>query len=325
MVVQQRPEPAPGPGEVRIAVKAAGINFADLLARIGLYPDGPKPPCVIGYEVAGEVESLGDGVDGISAGDRVMAGTRFGGYAELALAPAAGVLPLPDGWSFEEGAAFPVVYATAYAALIRYGSLRRGERLLIQAAAGGVGIAATQIGKQVGAEIFGTASASKHDAIRGFGVDHPIDYRSRDFASEVRRITGEQAPLDLIVDGIGGRSFKQGYSLLNAGGRMVCIGSSAVMEGDRRNLVQAARTLVTMPRFNPLRMMSQSRGVIGLNMLRVWDAHGASPEDTAALAEMLGAGAIRPVVAESFPLERAGDAHRYIAERKNVGKVVLTV
>ena len=325
MVVQQRPEPAPGPGEVRIAVKAAGINFADLLARIGLYPDGPKPPCVVGYEVAGEVESVGDGVDGISAGDRVMAGTRFGGYAELAVAPAAGVLPLPDGWSFEEGAAFPVVYATAYAALIRYGSLRSGERLLIQAAAGGVGIAATQIGKQVGAEIFGTASASKHDAIRGFGVDHPIDYRSQDFASEVRRITGEKSPLDLIVDGIGGRSFRQGYSLLNAGGRMVCIGSSAVMEGERRNLVQAARALATMPRFNPLRMMSQSRGVIGLNMLRVWDAHGASPEDAAALAEMLRAGVIRPVVAESFPLERGGDAHRYIAERKNVGKVLLTV
>jgi NADPH:quinone reductase-like Zn-dependent oxidoreductase len=228
---------------------------------------------VVGYEVAGEVESVGDGVDGISAGDRVMAGTRFGGYAELAVAPAAGVLPLPDGWSFEEGAAFPVVYATAYAALIRYGSLRSGERLLIQAAAGGVGIAATQIGKQVGAEIFGTASASKHDAIRGFGVDHPIDYRSQDFASEVRRITGEKSPLDLIVDGIGGRSFRQGYSLLNAGG----------------------------------------------------DAHGASPEDAAALAEMLRAGVIRPVVAESFPLERGGDAHRYIAERKNVGKVVLTV
>jgi NADPH:quinone reductase-like Zn-dependent oxidoreductase len=325
LVVQERPDPAPGPGEVRIAVKAAGINFADLLARIGLYADAPKPPCVVGYEVAGEVEALGEGVDGFAVGDRVMAGTRFGGYAELAVAAAGGVLPLPPDWSFEEGAALPVVYATAYAALIRYGSLRAGERLLLQAAAGGVGIACTQIGKHLGAEIFGTASASKHDAIRGFGVDHAIDYRTKDFAAEVRRIAGGKAPLDLIVDGIGGASFKKGYSLLSPGGRMVCIGASAVMEGERRNIPRALRTLASMPRFNPLKMMSQSRAVIGLNMLKVWDAHGQSPEDAGALGELLRSGAIRPVVSESFPLERGGDAHRYLAERKNIGKVVLTV
>jgi NADPH:quinone reductase-like Zn-dependent oxidoreductase len=218
-----------------------------------------------------------------------------------------------------------VVYATAYAALIRYGSLRAGERLLLQAAAGGVGIAATQIGKHVGAEIFGTASASKHDAIRGFGVDHAIDYRTQDFAKEVRRLTGDRHPLDLIVDGVGGRSFKQGYSLLRAGGRLVCIGASAVMEGETRNLPRALRTVATMPRFNPIRMMSQSRAVIGLNMLKVWDTHGASPEDTAALSRLVASGVVRPVVAEAFPLERGGDAHRFVAERKNVGKVVLTV
>jgi NADPH:quinone reductase-like Zn-dependent oxidoreductase len=325
MLIQDRPDPTPGPGEVRIAVKAAGINFADLLARIGLYAEAPKPPAVVGYEVAGTIESLGSGVEGITVGDRVMAGTRFGGYAELALANAGGVLPLPEDWSFEEGASFPVVYATAYACLVRYGSLRAGERLLLQAAAGGVGIACTQIGKHVGAEIFGTASASKHEAIRGFGVDHPIDYRSQDFAKEVRRIAREKTPLDLIVDGIGGSSFKKGYSLLNAGGRMVCIGASAVMEGERRNLPKALRTVATMPRFNVLRMMQSSRGVIGLNMLKVWDAHGASPEDTAGLGQLVAGGVVRPVVAETFPLDRGGDAHRFVAERKNVGKVVLTV
>ena len=323
--VEDRPDPAPGPGEVRIAVKAAGINFADLLARVGLYADAPKPPCVIGYEVAGEVDAVGEGVEGISVGDRVMAGTRFGGYAELAVASAEGVLPLPPDWSFEEGASLPVVYATAYAALIRYGSLRAGERLLLQAAAGGVGIACTQIAGHLGAEIFGTASASKHEAIRGFGVDHAIDYRTQDFAAEVRRISGEKTPLDLIVDGIGGSSFRKGYSLLSAGGRMVCIGASAVLEGERRNIVHAVRTVASMPRFNVLKMMSQSRAVIGLNMLKVWDAHGQSPEDAAALGELLRSGAIRPVVSESFPLERGGDAHRFVAERKNIGKVVLSV
>ena len=325
MLVQDRPEPKPGPGEVRIAVKAAGINFADLLARVGLYQEAPRPPAVVGYEVAGEVESVGAGVEGISVGDRVMAGTRFGGYAELAVAPAGGVLPLPADWSFEEGASFPVVYATAYACLQRYGSLRPGEKLLLQAAAGGVGIACTQIGKHVGAEIFGTASASKHEAIKGFGVDHAIDYRTQDFAKEVRRITGEKTPLDLIVDGIGGSSFKKGYSLLNAGGRIVCIGLSAVMEGERRSVPKALRTIASTPRFNVLRMMQNSRGVIGLNMLKVWDAHGASPDDTAALGQLVANGVVRPVVAETFPLERGGDAHRFVAERKNIGKVVLTV
>ena len=323
--VQDRPDPAPGPGEVRVAVKAAGINFADLLARVGLYQEAPKPPAVVGYEVAGEVESLGSGVEGIAVGDRVMAGTRFGGYAELAVANAGGVLPLPADWSFEEGASFPVVYATAYACLLRYGALRAGEKLLLQAAAGGVGIACTQIAGHVGAEIFGTASASKHDAIRGFGVDHAIDYRTQDFAKEVRRISGRKTPLDLIVDGIGGSSFKKGYSLLNAGGRIVCIGLSAVMEGEQRSVPRAIKTIASTPRFNVLRMMQSSRGVIGLNMLKVWDAHGASPEDTAGLGKLVTDGVVRPVVSESFPLERGGDAHRFVAERKNIGKVVLTV
>src|SRR6185503_13765976 len=130
--VLEQPDPQPGTGQVRIAVKAAGINFADLLARVGLYQEAPKPPAVVGYEVAGTVESVGSGVEGIAVGDRVMAGTRFGGYAELAVANAGGVLPLPEDWSFEEGASFPVVYATAYACLMRYGSLRAGEKLLLQ-------------------------------------------------------------------------------------------------------------------------------------------------------------------------------------------------
>jgi NADPH:quinone reductase-like Zn-dependent oxidoreductase len=324
--IQERPDPQPGRGEVRIAVKAAGINFADLLARIGLYQDAPKPPCVVGYEVAGEVESLGEGVEGVEIGTRVMAPTKFGGYAELVVTSASDVVPLPDGWSFEEGAAVPVVYATAYAGVVRYGSLKAGERVLVQAAAGGVGIAATQIAKRYGAEVFGTASASKHEAVRGFGADHAIDYRSTDFAKEVQRITGEKRPLDLVIDGIGGSSFKKGYNLLRPGGRIVMIGASAVMEGERRNLTRAARTVLSMPRFNPLKMMSDSRAAIGVNMLRIWQDKGSMMADYgASLTELMRDGTIKPVVAEAFPLERGADAHRFMGERKNVGKVVLTV
>src|SRR4051794_12607641 len=139
--IQDRPEPSLGPGLVRVRVRAAGVNFADLMARQGLYPDAPDLPSVLGYEVAGEVEDGGEGVDAYSAGDRVVGWCRFGGYAEIVAARARDLTPLPDDWSFEEGAAFPVVYGTAYASLVSFGNLRSGERLLIQAAAGGVGIA----------------------------------------------------------------------------------------------------------------------------------------------------------------------------------------
>jgi NADPH:quinone reductase-like Zn-dependent oxidoreductase len=321
--VQERPEPEPGPGQVRVAVKAAGINFADLVARVGLYPDAPKPPCVVGYEFAGDVESVGQGVDGWSPGDRVLGGCRFGGYAELVVSDT--LVPLPDDWSYEEGAALPVSYSTAYAGVVRYGGLRPGERFLIQAAAGSVGIAATQIAKLVEGEVYGTASPSKHEAIKGFGVDHPIDYRGKDFAEEVRRISGEKEPLDLIMDAIGGKSFKKGYKLLRPGGRLVAFGASSATESQRRNLAQAAKMVAQTPRFNSLRMMSDSKAVIGLNMLRIWDSKGTLDDYINPLQEGMRSGAIRPVVAKAFPLEQGPEAHRFIHERRNVGKVVLTL
>jgi NADPH:quinone reductase-like Zn-dependent oxidoreductase len=321
--VQERHDPEPGPGEVRVRVRAAGVNFADLLARVGLYPEGPKPPCVVGYEIAGEVEALGEGVDGVAVGQPVMGGCRFGGYAELAVTRAEGLLPLPEGWSYQEGAALPVNYATAYAGLVRFGGLREGERVLIQAAAGGVGIAATQIARLVSAEVFGTASPAKHDAIRGFGVDHPIDYRTHDFVDEVRRIAGEQRPLDVVFDAIGGRSFRQSFSLLRAGGRLVCFGASEVQAGERRSPLRALRVLAQMPRFNPLKLMRESKSVIGLNMLTLWDSRQSLYEYVGPLSRWIEDGGIRPVVAASFPLARGPEAHRFVHERKNVGKVVL--
>jgi NADPH:quinone reductase-like Zn-dependent oxidoreductase len=323
--IHERPEPSLGPGRVRVRVRAAGINFADLMARQGLYPDAPPLPAVLGYEVAGEVEEVGEGVEEFAAGDRVAGWCRFGGYAEVVSAHERDIVALPDAWSFEEGAAFPVVYGTAYAALVSFGNLHAGERLLIQAAAGGVGIAATQIGKLLGAEIYGTASASKHDAIREFGVQQPIDYRTQDFAEQVRRIAGEESPLDVIVDGIGAASWKKGYGLLRPGGRLVMIGAASFVTGEKRNLAKAAANLARVPRFNPIKMATESRSAIGLNMLRLWDARRGLDEYTEPLLQWVDQGLLRPIVSETFPLERVADAHRYMGERKNVGKVVLTV
>ena len=326
--MQERPDPPVGPGEVRIAVKAAGINFADTMARVGLYPDAPKPPCVMGYEVAGTVESIGAGVSDFAVGDRVMAGTRFGGQAELISVPADQVLPLPDRLSFEQGAAFPVNYGTAYAALIIMGSLREGDRVLIHAAAGGVGIAATQIARNAGAgRILGTASPSKHDAIRQQGVTDPIDYRSQDFATETMWITGGEG-VDLVIDALGPTSFRKDYRLLRAGGRLVMYGLSEVTNESGRDIPAALKSLVkmplaTLPWWKSLALMNENKGVFGLNMLKWWDREGSLDRLTEPLMADLEAGRLDPVVAESFPFERAGEAHEFIAQRRNVGKVVL--
>src|SRR5271155_2467903 len=174
--LQERPDPELGPGEVRIAVAAAGVNFADVMARMGLYADAPKPPCVLGYEVAGTILELGGGVQGLAHGQRVVAGTRFGGYASQVVVSASGVVALADEFTFEQGAAIPVNYATAWAGLIGYGNLQVGERVLIHSAGGGVGIAATQIARRAGAEVYGTASPGKHERCLELGVDHMLDY-----------------------------------------------------------------------------------------------------------------------------------------------------
>lgn len=325
--MQERPDPPVGPGEIRIAVKAAGINFADTMARLGLYPDAPKPPCVMGYEVAGEVETVGEGVSDFAVGDRVMAGTRFGGQAELVTVPAGQVLPLPERLSFEQGAAFPVNYGTAYAALIIMGSLREGDRVLIHAAAGGVGIAATQIARNVGAEIFGTASPSKHDAIRSQGVTHAIDYRGQDFEAETMQITGGEG-VDLIIDALGPTSFRKDYRLLRSGGRLVMYGLSEATKEGGRDLPAALKSLAkmplaTIPWWKSLALMNENKGIFGLNMLKWWDREGSLDRVTEPLMADLEAGRLVPVVAEAFPFERAGEAHEFIAQRRNVGKVVL--
>ena len=325
--VEERPDPPVGAGEIRIAVRAAGINFADLMARAGVYPDAPPPPCVVGYEVAGEVESVGEGVDTHKPGDKVVAGTRFGGHADRLTVPAGQALPLPKKMSFEQGAAFPVNYGTAHAALVIMGGLREGDRALIHAAGGGVGTAATQLAKARGAEVFGTASASKHDAIRANGVDHPIDYRSQDFAAEVMRIT-EGEGVDVIIDALGPESFRKDYRVLRQGGRLIMYGLADAQTGDRRDIPAVLRNLArmpfaTLPWWKSLGVMNENKGVFGLNMLHWWDREGNLDRVTQPLTDALNAGQLEPVIAERFPFERAGDAHRYIQERRNVGKVVL--
>ncbi|MFI4991835.1 MAG: medium chain dehydrogenase/reductase family protein [Solirubrobacterales bacterium] len=314
--VQEQSDPPLGSGEVRIDVAAAGINFADVMARMGLYQDAPKTPCVVGYEVAGTILELGDGVEGLTPGQRVFAGTQFGGYASQVVVSAGDVVPLPDNLSFEQGAAIPVNYGTAWAGLIGFGSLQPGERVLVHSAGGGVGIAATQIAKRTGAEIYGTASPGKHVRCEELGVDHMVDYTRDGWERGLPQF-------DVILDAVGGKSFRTGYDLLRPGGRLVAFGASAVVSGQRRNLVTALRTVIRMPRFNMIKQMSESKAVIGLNMLTLWKDRGTLQPWIAPLREMLDDGTVKPVVAGVFSFEEAGDAQSMITERRNVGKVVL--
>ncbi len=316
--VQQRPDPPPpGPGQVRIAVRAAGVNFADHLARVGMYPAAPKPPAVVGYEVAGTVEAVGDGVDLIRAGERVLAGTRFGGYAEIVNVAASDAVVLPDALSFEQGAAVPVNYATAWAALLGYGSLCAGERVLVHAAAGGVGIAAIQLAKAAGAEVHGTASPAKHTKLAELGVDRAIDYRRDGWWKGL-------GPYDLVLDALGGTSLRRSYALLRPGGRLVAYGFSAMQQGEKRSLRRAAPHALSMLRgFNLLTQLEESKTVIGLNMLRLWDDRGTLEPWIAPLTKGLDDGTISPVVHAAVPFAEAPEAHRILAARENVGKVVL--
>src|SRR4051794_35707497 len=234
LAVRECPVPQPGRGEVRIAVRAAGLNFAEIMARQGLYPDAPRPPCVVGYETAGVVDALGEGVREFSVGTRVLALTRFGGHADTVCVPVPQVRAMPDGMTFEEGAALPVVYVTAYHLLFRVGWLRPGASVLIHMAAGGVGLAALQLCRTVpGVVTFGTASAAKHALLRDYGCRYPIDYRAVDYAAEVRKITNGKG-VDLVLDPLGGEDWKKGYDLLRPAGMLCAFGFANMASGEKR-------------------------------------------------------------------------------------------
>jgi NADPH:quinone reductase-like Zn-dependent oxidoreductase len=321
--IRDVPEPEPGPGDLRIRVRAAGVNFADILARMGLYPDAPKLPMVVGYEVSGHVDRIGPDVIGMSEGDQVVALTRFGGYSESVVVPAGHAFRVPPDLSDSEAAAFPVNYLTAALALYRMAALNAGEVVLIHNAGGGVGIAATQLARLRRATVIGTASAFKHAALRSFGVEHAIDHQTTNIADEVMKITKGRG-VDVILDPIGGRSFQSSYRMLAPLGRLILLGLSAASTGERRNMWGAFRVWMTTQRFNPMSLINRNRGVFGMHIGHLWDERRQLTPLMEMLLSELSAGRLRPVVARTFPLEKVAEAHRFIQSRLNIGKVVLT-
>lgn len=321
--VQDRPDPLPQPGQVLIRVSRAGLNFADIAARVGLYPDAPKFPTVMGYEVAGRVEALGAGVTGFTKGDRVVAMCRFGGQATLVAVPTAQVRKIPHAMSFDEAAALPVNYLTAYQMLFWVAALQPGMKVLIHMAAGGVGLAAIQLCRTVkDVELFGTASASKHALLRQAGVHHCIDYRTQDYAAEVLRLTDGKG-VHRVLDALGGPDWAKGYALLRKGGHLVCFGWANMVQGEKRSLVRVASQFVQLKRYSPMDLMDKNRGVSGVNLGHLWDEVELLGHHLDRLLELYQQGHVRPHVDRVFPLAEAAQAHAHVQARKNVGKVLF--
>jgi NADPH:quinone reductase-like Zn-dependent oxidoreductase len=326
---QQLPEPQPKPGEVLIRVKAIGVNFADLLQRMGLYPGTPKPPFVPGLEVAGVVEKAPEGGrhsegQSLRPGDAVAALSGFNAYAEWIVVPAHQAYRLPAGISFEDAAAIPVNYITAFHSIFTMGNLQPGDRILIHGAAGGVGVAAVQLSRARGLVIFGTAGPSKHEYLRKIGVDHAIDHDKTDFVQTVQKIAPEG--IEMVMDAIGGKSFSRSYQCLGSTGRLVIYGFSAAAGSQgKRNWIHGLLALLQTPRFHPLKLMTRNVSVIGVNLTKLQARPALLHAEIEELFRLYAAGKIKPVVSKTFPLAQAAAAHQYIHDRKNIGKVILTV
>jgi NADPH:quinone reductase-like Zn-dependent oxidoreductase len=321
--VRDTPDPVAGPGQVRIRVHAAGLCFAEVMAAQGLYPDAPKLPAVLGYEVAGEVDGLGEGASGYQQGDRVLALTHFGGHADVVCVPSDQVLPIPDGMSLEAAAALPVNYLTAYHMLFRVAHTQPGERILVHMAAGGVGTAALQLCRTIGElDVYGTASAAKHETIREQGCAHPIDYRNVDYAAEIRRLTAGEG-VDVILDPLGGRDWGKALKLLRPGGRLIAFGFANLAKGERRSPVRIASQVTGIPLMTPLQLMNHNRTVSGVNIGRMWDQAALLRAELQAVLALWKAGSVRPHIDRSYPFTEAAQAHRRLLRHQNIGKVLL--
>ncbi|CAA0102477.1 Quinone oxidoreductase 1 [BD1-7 clade bacterium] len=320
--VQESPLPQLNKDEVTVAVAATGINFADILARQGLYQDAPSMPCTIGYEVAGTVTHVENTAHEHWIGKRVFGLTHFGGYTSHINIPIHQVFDIPAHLSFEEAASIPVAYLTAYQLTVVMGQLTDSESVLIQNAGGGVGLAILDIAKHIGATTIGTASSRKHSFLKDRGLSHAIDYNTQDWVHELHKLTDGRG-VELITDPLGGKNWQASFKSLRATGRLGMFGISEASATGLKGKLKLIRTALAMPFFHPVRLMNENKSVFGVNMGRLWHESDKVREWMNELTEGAEAGWVRPHVDKTFSFENAGEAHAYIEARKNIGKVLL--
>jgi NADPH:quinone reductase-like Zn-dependent oxidoreductase len=315
----------PGPGQIHVEVQAAGVNFADLIMRMGLYGTVPPRPFSPGFEVAGTVARVGSNVNSVSDGDRVVAWSRFGGYAHDLIVEASHIHPLPDELEWTDGAAIPVVFGTAWACLFGVGRAVAGETVLVLGAGGGVGTAAVQLARAAGLVVYGTAGTQeKRDFVVQLGASDCFDSRG-DWEKPLMATIGEQG-LDIALDPVGGAATAACRRQLGPMGRLVVYGMSRAVPGIRRNWFAAALAWLRAPRIHPMSLVRGNLSISGVHLL-----HLSSREELVrrAIDEMLPrfqSGGLRPVIDRVFSLDRDGavQAHRRLHARENLGKVVLS-
>lgn len=322
LVIRETDDPPASAGTLRVRVRASGINFADILARQGLYPDAPKLPCVVGYEVSGVVDAVGADVDRAWLGREVFGLTRFGGYADVVVVPVAQMFEKPAALSHEQCAAIPVNYLTAWQLLVTMGSLSRDETVLIHNAGGGVGLACIDVARHIGAQIIGTASSGKHAFLHERGLHAAIDYRTQDWPTELRRLTDGRG-VELITDPLGGSHWKKSYRALRSTGRLGMFGISGVTESRLLGPLRLLPVALGMPFFHPLSLMDGNRAVFGVNVGHLWHEVDKIRGWMTALLQGVADGWVRPHVDQVFSFAQAGEAQAYIEARRNTGKVVL--
>lgn len=315
-------DPVPGPGEVLIKVSHSGINFADIVARNGLYDEAPKPPCVIGYDVSGEVAALGDGVTDLVVGSRVLALTRFGGYASHVVVPRTSVTAIPANISQEHAPALATQACTAWHCSRELVQLHAGDVVLVQAAAGGVGSMIVQMAKQRGCFVYGTASTAKQSFLTELGVDRPIDYTRENFKEVI--LSGPHKHVDVVFDNLGGKGFKQGMATLGPCGKMVCYGATEQIKASKNKLYLLPLAL-GFGLFSPIPLLMQSKSILMVNMLVLADNKPQLFQSyLKSVAEMAEKGTIKPLISKVFPAGQLAEAHIFVESRQSTGKVILS-
>ena len=321
--IRETDKPSPNAGEVLVKVEAFGLNYADVMARNGLYQDAPKNPAVIGYDVVGRLEELGEGVTGLEVGQRVTAMTRFGGYAEYATTDARAIAVIGDEMDNGIGASLTTQGCTAYYAAMEMVNLFEGDHVLIQAAAGGVGTTLVQIAKHKGCIVYGTAgSDEKLEYLRSQGVDHPINYNKDDFYTKVRSIRGDEG-INVAFDSVGGETFDKSRKLLAHGGRIV--GYGAAQRSEKGNeILSGIKLMWQFGLLHPVGLIQNCKGVIGVNMLRIADHQpDVLKRCLEGVVKMVQEGILKPHVGGRFKATDIAAAHELLGGRKSMGKVIV--
>ena len=321
--IKEVPIPKADKGEVVIKVACFGLNFADVVARRGLYPDAPKNPAVLGYDVAGTIYALGEGVEGFHIGQRVAAMTRFGGYAEYAKTPYTGVAAIPDSMDYATATTLATQGCTAYFCAYESVVLHEGDRVLVHAAAGGVGGMLVQMAKEQKCVVYGTASTSKMNYLRTIGVDVPIDYTKEDFSQVIKKHSLDGG-VDIVFDSLGGSTFKKSFKALAPGGRILTFGAAEQINGNNTNKLKALGVALRFGIYSPIQLLMSSKAIIGVNMLKIADHRPLVLQRCLnEVVKMVAAGSLVPKVDRVFPVAQMAEAHDYLESRKSIGKVAV--